>query len=143
MKAFWDPVQLQHTPVFFLQRGTVRAHYEVPERARALLGGCHALGLEIVQPGAADRAALETVHDAAYLDWLRDAPAAWAAMKDAGAEVVPNVHPSPEMLATGARPAQSVVGQAGWFTADTACPVGPDTFAAAAAAAALRAGGGG
>jgi acetoin utilization deacetylase AcuC-like enzyme len=136
MKAFWDPVQLTHSPQFFLQRGQVRPNFEIPGRAEALLAGCRALGLEIAAPPAPDRAALEAVHDAAYLDWLRDAPAAWAALDDAGPEILPNIHPSPEMFASGARPAQSEIGRAGWFTADTSCPVGPHTWPAALAAAA-------
>lgn len=136
MKAFWDPAQLAHAPQFFLQRGQLRANHECPERAQALLAGCHALGLPVHVPPPADRAALEAVHRPDYLDWLRDGPANWAAMDDAGPEIVPNLHPPPEMLASGARPARSAVGQAGWFTADTSCPVGPATWPAALAAAA-------
>ena len=36
MKAFFDPVQAEHAPQFFLQRGVVRQHFEVPARAEAL-----------------------------------------------------------------------------------------------------------
>lgn len=136
MKAFWDPVQLAHDPHFFLQRGHLRQNFERPDRATALLDGCNALGLDIVAPPAADRAALEAVHSAAYLDYLQDGPAAWAALGNASAEIVPNIHPMPEMLASGGRPAQSPIGQAGWFTADTSCPIGPKTYAAALSAAA-------
>ncbi len=136
MKAFWDPVQSTHDPQFFLQRGQLRANFERPNRADALLDGCRALGLEITQPPPADRAAIELVHPAEYLDYLRDAPAAWAALPNASPEIVANIHPAPEMLASGGRPPVSVIGQAGWFTADTACPIGQHTYAAAMAAAA-------
>ena len=136
MKAFWDPVQLTHDPKFFLQRGQLRANFERPARADALLEGCRALGLDIVQPAPADRAVIEAVHPAEYLDYLRDGPAAWAALADASSEIVPNIHPAPEMLASGGRPALSAIGQAGWFTADTSCPIGAATYGAAIAAAA-------
>ena len=136
MKAFWDPAQLAHAPRFFLQRGQVRDNFEVPARAESLLAGCRALGLEVTAPAPADRAALEAVHPAAYLDWLAGAAAEWAALEDAGAEVVANVHPSPEMLATGARPPESTIGRAGWFAADAACPIGPGSWPAIEAAAA-------
>jgi acetoin utilization deacetylase AcuC-like enzyme len=136
LKAFWDPAQAAHDPRFFLQRGQIRANFERPSRAEALLEGCRAVGLEITPPPPPDRAALEAVHPAAYLDYLRDAPAAWAAIEDGGPEIVANIHPSPEMLASGGRPSASAVGQAGWFTADTSCPIGPHTFSAAIAAAA-------
>jgi acetoin utilization deacetylase AcuC-like enzyme len=89
------------------------------------------MGLDIVTPVAADRSALLAVHDAAYLDFVRDAFAAWSALPDTGAEVVANSHPSPEMLANGARVPEHIVGQAGWFTTDAACPIGPHTWESA------------
>jgi acetoin utilization deacetylase AcuC-like enzyme len=136
LKAFWDPIQLAHDPQFFLQRGHVRSNFERPARAEALLEGCRDLGLEITAPAAADRAAIEAVHAADYIDYLRDGPAAWAALGNTSGEIVPNIHPMPEMLASGGRPAASAVGQAGWYTADTSCPIGPNTYAAAIVAAA-------
>lgn len=136
MKAFWDPVQLRHEPRFFLQRGRVRPNFERPDRAHALLDGCRMLGLVPEMPPPMDPACLEAVHSPAYLAFLRDAAARWADLPDAGPELVPNIHPSPEMLAQGAQPGPLVVGQLGWFTADTSCPIGPGTWEAAVAAAA-------
>ena len=136
MKAFWDPRQMRHAPQFFLQRGMVRRNFEVPARAEALLAACTAMQLDIAAAPSAPREALEAVHPAAYLDFLRGGWAAWSAMTDHGPELVPNIHPSPEMLAQGAKPSATIVGQVGWFTADTSCPIGPDTWVAAEAAAA-------
>ena len=136
MKVFWNPAQLRHEPRFFLQRGVVRPNFETPARALALLDGCRAAGLSPEPSPAADREALEAVHDPAYLDFLRDAPAAWAALEAPGPELVPNIHPSPEMLANGACPGHTVIGQLGWFTADTSCPIAAATWPAAEAAAA-------
>ncbi len=136
MKVFWDPVQLAHDPRFFLQRGIVRQNFERPDRARALLEGCEALRLRPESPPSPDRAAIEAIHDPAYLDMLRDGPAEWAALDSPGPELVPNIHPSPEMLANGARPGPTIIGKLGWFTADTSCPIGPETWPAALAAAA-------
>ena len=136
MRVFWDPAQLLHAPRFFLQRGVVRANFEVPARAQALLEGCRTLGLRPTTPPPFDRAAVEAVHLPAYLDFLRDAPSAWRLLPDHGPELVPNIHPSPEMLANGARLSRSVIGQVGWFTADTSCPILAETWPAAAAAAA-------
>ena len=136
MLAFWHPAQLAHDPQFFLQRGAVKRNFERPARAEALLDACRTLGLSITEPPPAPRAALEAVHDAAYLDFLRDAPAAWAQLADRGPELVPNTHPSPEMLANGARRSATIVGQVGWFTADTSCPISAATWPAAESAAA-------
>jgi len=136
MKAFWTDIQLAHAPQFFLQRGVVRRNFETPARAEALLAACHALKLDVVAPPAADHAALIAVHTQEYLDFLRDGPAEWAALADHGPEMVANIHPSPEMMATGAKPSASVIGRLGWFTLDTACPITPDTWPASVAAAA-------
>ncbi|MDE2197390.1 MAG: histone deacetylase family protein [Rhodospirillales bacterium] len=136
MKAFWNPVQRDHAPQFFLQRGLVRSNFEVPARAEALLAACRGLGMDIVEPLPVPRAALTAVHDAAYLDFLRDGPLAWDRLAEHGPELVPNIHPSPEMLANGARPSATIIGQTGWFTADTSCPIAAATWPAAEAAAA-------
>jgi acetoin utilization deacetylase AcuC-like enzyme len=136
MKVFWSERQLAHDPKFFLQRGIVRTNFEVPARAEALLAGVRALGLDIVAPPPADRAALEAVHTADYLDFLATAYAAWDALPDHGPELVPNIHPSPEMLAQGAKRSGTIVGKLGWYTADTSCPIGEATFPASLAAAA-------
>ena len=131
MKVFWHEAQRKHAPRFFLLRGKPRANFEVPARAEALLAACQAMRLDIVTPAPADRAALLSVHDPAYLDFVRDAHAVWAASPDAGEEVVANSHPSPEMLANGASMPEHIVGRAGWFTADAACPIGPHTWESA------------
>jgi acetoin utilization deacetylase AcuC-like enzyme len=143
MKAFAHPAEARHDPRFFLMRGRLRPNFEIPARAAALEAGLARLGISPALPPPAPRAALEAVHAPAYLDFLRDAPAAWAALPDPGAEVVGNVHPTPEMLAQGASCPEGLVGQVGWFTADTACPIGPGTWDAAlgAAACALAAAG--
>ena len=135
MQAFDHPLESAHAPQFFLMRGVLRPNFEVPVRATALREGLRSLGIAPAQPEPAGRAALEAVHAPDYLDWLRNAAAEWAAIPGAGAEVVANIHPSPEMLAQGARPSSKAVGRAGWYTADTACPVGTRTYEAAAAAA--------
>jgi acetoin utilization deacetylase AcuC-like enzyme len=135
MKAFWDDVQLTHTPQFFLQRGQVRRNFETPARAEALLSACRAMGMDIATPPSADLAAIAAVHSQDYLDFLRHGPAAWEAMDDHGPELIPNMHPSPEMLAQGAKPSSSIVGQVGWFVADTSCPIANTTWAASLAAA--------
>ena len=136
MKVFWDPVQLQHEPRFFLQRGVVRPNYEVPARALGLLEGVRTLGLTPECPPTASRAALEAVHTQAYLDFLRDAPAEWAPLPGAGPELVPNIHPTPEMLAIAPQPGPGLVARLGHFTADTSCPIAAQTWPAAQAAAA-------
>ncbi|MFC7474765.1 histone deacetylase family protein [Dankookia sp. GCM10030260] len=135
MRAFHHPDQARHTPRFFLTRGEVRPNFEVPERAASLLAGLDALRIlpEIAAP--ADRAALGRIHAPDYVEFLATAAAAWAALPNGGPEVVANIHPAPEMLAHGARAGDHVIGRAGWYTADAACPIGPGTWEASLAAA--------
>ncbi len=135
MKAFWNPAQLAHDPQFFLQRGTVKRNFEVPARAEALLAACRSMGLEVVEPPPADPEAIGAVHPPDYVEYLRDGWAAWAAMDDHGAEMIANVHPSPEMLATGGRRSATIVGQVGWYHADSN-PTTRQTWISAEAAAA-------
>lgn len=135
MKAFAHPAQGLHDPRFFLMRGRLRANFEVPARATALEAGLARLGIVPDAPPEAPRPALLRAHAPRYLDFLRDAAAGWAALPDPGPEAVGNVHPTPEMIAQGARLPAGLVGQVGWFTADTACPIGPGTWEAARGAA--------
>jgi acetoin utilization deacetylase AcuC-like enzyme len=135
MQAFDHSLESAHAPQFFLMRGVLRPNFEVPARAAALREGLQRLGITPEIPALPDRATLERVHAPDYLDWLRDGHAEWAALPEAGPEIVSNIHPSPEMLAQGARPSTKAVGKAGWYTADTACPVGAGTWKAAQAAA--------
>jgi acetoin utilization deacetylase AcuC-like enzyme len=79
--------------------------------------------------------ALEAVHTAPYLDFLRDGPAEWARLPGAAPEIVPNVHPNRHMAGAP----RGIVARAGYHQADTACPIGAGTFAAARAAAACAA----
>ena len=136
MKAFAHPDQALHTPQWFVMRGRLRPNFEVPGRADALLSGLGTLGIAPDVPPPAPRAALEAVHGVAFLDFLRDAPAEWAALHDPGPELVPNMHPTPEMLAQGGGAGPHVIGRLGDFTADTGCPIGPGTWQAAIGAAA-------
>jgi acetoin utilization deacetylase AcuC-like enzyme len=92
--------------------------------------------MEIVAPSPADTAALLAVHTPDYLDFLRNAAAAWSALPDAAEEALPNTHPAPEMLASGGRRPEGIPGQVGWYTTDLACPIGAGTWEAADAAAA-------
>lgn len=135
MRVFWNPVQLAHTPKFFLVRGHVRPNFEVPARAEALLTACRFLGLVPEVPGPLDPGAVTAIHDPAYVAFLRDGHAAWAALPDRGEEMVANAHPAPEALAHAAPPAH-IIGKLGWYTADCACPIGGGTWPAVEAAAA-------
>jgi len=130
MRTFAHPDHILHTPRFFLTRGRLHPNYEIPARAAALTAALERLRLPPDTAPPPTRAALERVHTPDYLDFLEAAHAAWSALPDAGPEAVANIHPWP-----GATRPTHIIGQVGWYSADTACPIGAGTWAAAHAAA--------
>ena len=135
MKAFHHTDEALHAPQFFLMRGRVRANLEIPARAASLREGLTALGITPEETAPASRATLLKLHTADYLDFLEAAARDWAEMPEAGAEVVANIHPTPEMLAQTQHVPGHIVARTGAHTADTACPIGPGTWQAAIGAA--------
>jgi acetoin utilization deacetylase AcuC-like enzyme len=125
----------QHAPRHFLVRGALVPNAEVPERADRLLAAVRSGGHQSVEPDGVRNEVLAAVHTDDYLNFLRDGPAAWAALPGAGPEIVPNVHPNRHMAAGP----HGIVARAGYHQADTSSPIGPGTFAAACAAAACAA----
>ena len=131
MQVFFDERQLLHHPSGFIVRGERQPSPEVPGRATTLLDAVRGLGLTVAAPPPADRALYARVHDAGYLEFLEHGYARWQALPNASPEILPNVHPNGRM--TG-RPV-GIVGQAGLYMADTACPIGAETWAASCASA--------
>jgi acetoin utilization deacetylase AcuC-like enzyme len=131
MQVFFSERQLLHNPSGFIVRGERQPSPEVPGRATTLLDAVRGLGLAVAAPPPADRALVARVHDAGYLDFLAHGHARWQALPNASAEILPNVHPNGRMRG---KPV-GVVGQAGLYMADTACPIGAETWAAACASA--------
>ncbi len=138
MKIVFNESHRLHEPKHFLVRGTIAASPETPARAAALLAAAKDAGHELL-PWEEDAglAPVAAVHGPEYLQFLAQAHDRWSRIEGAAEEIVPNVHPDRR---DGSYPA-SVVGQAGYHMADTACPIGAGTWQAARAAAnlALRA----
>ncbi len=132
MKAVYSDAHHSHDPQFFLVRGRIKPSTEQPERAARLLAGLDAGRHSLVPAQAFGPGPRARVHGPDYLAFLETAWAEWAALGDAGTEMIANVHP---VRQAGASYPASIVGRLGWHTADTACPIGPGTFAAACAAA--------
>jgi acetoin utilization deacetylase AcuC-like enzyme len=130
VKAVYSELHRSHDPQFFLVRGVVKRTTEQPERADRLLAGLAAGKHELVAPKMFGQGPRTRVHSPEYLDFLSSAWAAWSALGDAGPEMIANVHP----VRHAATYPTHIVGRLGWHTADTACPVGPGTWAAACAA---------
>jgi acetoin utilization deacetylase AcuC-like enzyme len=130
VKAVYTELHRSHDPQFFLVRGVVRRTTEQPERADRLLAGLKAGKHQLVEPTVFGQGPRARVHSAEYLGFLAEAWDAWSALGDAGSEMIANMHP---VRNPGSYPTH-IVGRLGWHTVDTACPIGPGTWAAACAA---------
>jgi len=113
-----------HYPRSFLVNGAPQPNPEVPERIDRLLGAARAGGHEIMEPGDHGLGPIAAVHTPEYLHFLQHIHERWARIPGASAEVIPNIHPDRREASYPL----SAVGQAGYHMADTACPIGPDSW---------------
>ncbi len=130
LKAIYSERHRSHDPQFFLVRGVVKRTTEQPERADRLLKGLAMGRHEIFEATDFGQAPRARVHSPEYLGFLAEAWDAWAALGDAGPEMIANIHP----VRNAATYPTHIVGKLGWHTVDTACPIGPGTWAGACAA---------
>jgi acetoin utilization deacetylase AcuC-like enzyme len=123
-----------HDPVRELVMGREVDVYEKPARAEEVASALREARHEFRDPTDHGPAALEAVHDAAYLEYLRQAWPAWRA-NGWTHPVVPDTVAFPRMLAGDVRPPASIRGQTGYYTFDTATPLVEGTHRAAVSAA--------
>lgn len=113
-----------HAPSGFISRGNRAPNPEVPERAailrRAVEAGSHA----VIAPKDFGLPPIRAVHADDYLEFLQTAWDKWSALPEHAPEILPNVHPGRNM---NIHPTH-IVGLAGHYQADTACPIGPGTW---------------
>jgi acetoin utilization deacetylase AcuC-like enzyme len=127
MKAYLDDRQSVHDPKHFMANGTVSANPETPARIGILKAGAEAAGWRFEPPTDHGLGPIAAVHSPEYLTFLRTAHTRWSRIEGASDEVIPNIHPAAR---TDSYP-KSVVGQAGFHQADTACPIAAGTWEAA------------
>ena len=127
MKAYLDDRQRAHDPKHFLANGKVLPNPEQPRRVAVLKAGAEAAGCGFATPTDHGMGPIAAVHSAEYLTFLRTIHGRWRRIPDAGAEVIPNIHPDRREASYP----RSAVGQAGYHQADTACPIAEGTWEAA------------
>lgn len=124
MRIYFSDQHAVHAPGAFVSRGQVMASPEKPARADALLDGARNAGHETAAIQSFGLGPVRAVHDAEYLSFLEHAWTDWSALSDHAPEVIPNVHPGRNM---STQP-RAIVGRAGYYQADCACPIGPGTW---------------
>jgi acetoin utilization deacetylase AcuC-like enzyme len=130
VKAVYTERHRGHDPQFFLVRGVVKRTTEQPERADRLLKGLADGKHTLIEPTSFGQGPRARVHSPAYLGFLESAWEEWSALPDSGPEMIANIHP----VRHAATYPTHIVGKLGWHTVDTACPIGPGTWAGACAA---------
>lgn len=125
MKVFCAPErQRRHYPRNFLVNGARQPNPEVPERIDRLLQSIATGDHDIAAPSDHGLGPIAAVHTPEYIRFLSRIYERWARIPDASEEVVPNIHPDRREVGYPL----SAVGQAGYHMADTACPIGPDSW---------------
>lgn len=135
MQVFFSDIQLRHAPHEFLVRGRWQPCPEKPERATALKAALDEKGHAVRVPPRGSDAAIAAVHEARYLNFLETGYQRWRELPGASDLIVPNIHPNGRPFGIAAGYPDSVVGQAGYHMADTACPIGAESWPAIRASA--------
>jgi len=130
VKAVTTERHRSHDPQFFLVRGIVKRTTEQPERADRLLKGLEEGKHTLIEPTPFGQGPRVRVHSPEYLRFLETAWDEWSDLPDSGPEMIANMHP----VRHAATYPTHIVGKLGWHTVDTACPIGPGTWAGACAA---------
>jgi acetoin utilization deacetylase AcuC-like enzyme len=113
-----------HYPHSFLVNGAQQPNPEVPERLDRLLDAARVSGHDIREADDHGLAPIASVHTPEYVHFLQHIYERWERIPGASAEVIPNIHPDRREASYPL----SAVGQAGYHMADTACPIGPDSW---------------
>ena len=131
MKIYCDAErQRLHSPRQFLVAGAFKPSPEVPARVDALLEAASGHGHQRADPSPLVKDAddvlgcMAMVHTPRYLRFLATIHERWSAIDGAGEDVLANVHPDRRWAGYPDAP----VGQAGFHMADTACPIGAESW---------------
>jgi len=135
MRIFFSPKQLAHRPAHYMAAGRLVDHLEIPERCERLLAAVRGASYVVEAPRTVfELDVVARVHTQGYVDFLRTAWERWSSFKNAGPEILPNVHPYRAASDAAARwplRAESVIAQAGHYLGDLACAIGSGTWESA------------
>jgi acetoin utilization deacetylase AcuC-like enzyme len=132
MLVVHHPDQSLHDPHRVFRTGIFIDQPDRAERYRIFLDITRQDGHEIAEAPLGALDPITEVHDADYVTFLKTVHARWAANPDYGPEVIPNVHPTHRMH----RKPTELLGELGWYSNSTSCPMTEGTWAAVHASAA-------
>jgi acetoin utilization deacetylase AcuC-like enzyme len=126
MLVVHHPDQRLHDPDQVFRTGRFIAQPDRAERYDIFLDIVRQDRHEIVVAPLNRAAAVTEVHDPAYVDFLKDVYPRWIANPDYGPVVIPNVHPTHRMH----RKPTELLGELGWYSNSTSCPITEGTWPA-------------
>ncbi len=126
MKLVFDERQLLHAPQEYFRQGAFIPHPEQPQRATLLREALLAAGHEEVAPADHGRAAIEAVHTPGYVRFHETAWSRWVAEKGSDLPAVPNYHSFRGI----SRVPKGVIGELGYYSSGTSCPIVAGTWEA-------------
>ncbi|KAB0264445.1 histone deacetylase family protein [Microvirga brassicacearum] len=131
MLVVHHPDQALHDPEFVFRTGKFVDQPDRAERYRIFLNIVQEDGHEIVKAPLGSLDPVTEIHDRDYVEFLRTVYSRWAANPDYGPEVIPNVHPTHRMH----RKPTELLGELGWYSNSTSCPMTEGTWPAVYASA--------
>ncbi|SEF09273.1 Acetoin utilization deacetylase AcuC [Rhizobiales bacterium GAS191] len=124
MLVIHHPDQALHDPEYVFRTGKFIEQPDRTERYRIFLDIMREDGHEILTAPLGRLEPILEVHDADYVAFLQTAYARWSANPGYGPEVIPNVHPTQRMHR---KPAE-LLGELGWYSNSTSCPMTASTW---------------
>ena len=124
MRVFYSPNHTIHSPQTFISRGQLKNNPEQPKRAEILEASARAAGHNLIESQDHGTKPIEAIHDKGYMNFLKNSWSLWQNLPDSSNEVIPNIHPGRNMSLLP----KSLIGLAGYYQADTACPIGKGTY---------------
>ncbi len=131
MLVVHHPDQALHDPDQVFRTGKFIEQPDRAERYRIFLDIVRQDRHEIITAPLNRPEAITEVHDPDYVEFLRTVHARWTAHPGYGPMAIPNVHPTHRMHR---RPTE-LLGELGWYTNSTSCPITEGTWPAVFASA--------
>lgn len=126
MLVIHHPDQALHDPDTVFRTGKFIAQPDRAERYQIFLDIVKTERHEIVEAPLNRAGAITEVHDPAYVDFLKGVHARWLEHPDYGSVAIPNVHPTHRMH----RKPTELLGEFGWYSNSTSCPITEGTWPA-------------
>lgn len=133
MLVVHHPDQALHDPEHVFRMGRLLPQPDRAERYRIFLAEAKKQSPNVVEAPITGLAPILEIHDEDYVDFLKTVWQRWCAVPDAGPEVIPSVHPTHRMH----RKPKDLLGELGWYSNSTSCPMGEGSYAAALASASV------